>query len=228
MNLSEICLIRSRRRTLSLEMTAGLELRIRAPYGMRVKDIRRFVQSRRAWIEKTRTQLQSRHERIRARGLYWEGQVFAFLVDADLKTRFEFYGDRFLMHPLWVTDYAETVEKWTRAKAAKLLAERTEELAGHCQIPVRRFCIGTGTSRWGSCSRSGNIRLNRRLLWVPPQVRDYVIIHELCHRLEFNHSQRFWREVEKRCPDYQTHRAWLREHAGLLHLRVPAPERLPA
>ncbi len=67
-------------------------------------------------------------------------------------------------------------------------------------------------SNWGSCSRTGNINLSTRLLFAPPKVQDYVIIHELAHLLEFNHSKRFWQLVAAADPDYKMHAAWLKTH----------------
>ncbi len=67
-------------------------------------------------------------------------------------------------------------------------------------------------SNWGSCSRTGNINLSTRLLFAPPEVQDYVIIHELAHLLEFNHSKRFWQLVAAADPEYKSHAAWLKMH----------------
>ena len=67
-------------------------------------------------------------------------------------------------------------------------------------------------SNWGSCSRSGNINLSTRLLFAPPEVQDYVIIHELAHMVEFNHSKKFWALVAAADPNYKTHMAWLKQH----------------
>lgn len=67
-------------------------------------------------------------------------------------------------------------------------------------------------SNWGSCSRSGNINLSTRLLFAPPEIQDYVIIHELAHLIEFNHSPRYWAIVAKADPDYKNHIEWLNQH----------------
>ncbi len=72
-------------------------------------------------------------------------------------------------------------------------------------------------SLWGSCSRAGNLNFNWRLTLAPPEVLHYVVVHELSHRLEMNHSRRFWAHVEKLCPDYRVHRRWLRKNAEALH-----------
>lgn len=75
-------------------------------------------------------------------------------------------------------------------------------------------------SRWGSCSAKGNLNFNCLLMLAPEEVQDYVVVHELCHRKEMNHSDRFWREVEQALPDYRQRRAWLKEHGGDIMSRM--------
>jgi predicted metal-dependent hydrolase len=83
-------------------------------------------------------------------------------------------------------------------------------------VPVRRISIRNQRSRWGSCSRRGTISLNWRLIQAPPAVRDYLILHELAHFREMNHSQRFWREVARLCPQFAEAERWLNQHSDLL------------
>ncbi|HLP75919.1 MAG TPA: M48 family metallopeptidase [Candidatus Paceibacterota bacterium] len=83
-------------------------------------------------------------------------------------------------------------------------------------LPVRRVTVRNQRSRWGSCSRRGTISLNWRLIQTPAFVRDYVILHELAHLREMNHSPRFWREVERLCPDYRRAEKWLKENKSLV------------
>ena len=81
---------------------------------------------------------------------------------------------------------------------------------GHVRVKDQR-------SLWGSCSRAGNLNFNWRLTLAPPEVLNYVVIHELAHRLEMNHSRKFWTHVEKICPDYRVHRGWLRKNGEALY-----------
>lgn len=76
-------------------------------------------------------------------------------------------------------------------------------------------------TRWGSCSARGDLSFNCLLLLCPPEVLDYVVVHELCHRRHMDHSGRFWAEVAVMLPDYQARRAWLREHGPALMARLP-------
>jgi predicted metal-dependent hydrolase len=97
-----------------------------------------------------------------------------------------------------------------RDQARRELPARLMELAAAHGLTVTRVSIRNQRSRWGSCSRSGHICLNWRLITMPPSVRDYVLIHELMHLKRFDHSPRFWKLVAAACPDYRAQRAWLR------------------
>lgn len=90
-------------------------------------------------------------------------------------------------------------------------------------LRYRKVFIKNQRTRWASCSKKGNLNFNWRLLWAPPEVLDYVIVHELCHLVEMNHSPRFWAQVALWCPDYKKHRKWLRVHGRDLG-RGPRPE----
>jgi predicted metal-dependent hydrolase len=81
-------------------------------------------------------------------------------------------------------------------------------------LDVKHIVIRNQRSRWGSCSCNGTISLNWRLIQLPDHVRDYIIIHELMHLRELNHSPRFWQEVEKACPDYRAAEEWLKQNSG--------------
>jgi predicted metal-dependent hydrolase len=104
-----------------------------------------------------------------------------------------------------------------RARAARELPSRLLELAARFGLSVRRISIRNQRWRWGSCSGQGHICLNWRLVEMPGEVRDYVLIHELMHLRRMDHSAKFWALVAEACPGYQQARHWLREHArGLL------------
>ncbi len=84
-----------------------------------------------------------------------------------------------------------------------------------------RVTIRNQKSKWGSCSSDGNLNFNCLLMLAPDSVRDYVVVHELCHRRQMNHSPSFWAEVEKVLPDYRERRRWLKEHGAELMARNP-------
>jgi predicted metal-dependent hydrolase len=108
------------------------------------------------------------------------------------------------------TDLRPNVERHLHHLAALELPARVLELAAAHQLVAKRIVVRNQRSRWGSCSQRGTISLNWRLVQTPPSVRDYIILHELAHLKEMNHSKQFWREVERLCPDYAEAERWLK------------------
>jgi predicted metal-dependent hydrolase len=107
-------------------------------------------------------------------------------------------------------DVRPTVERWLTAEARRVLPTELLALAAVQGIRVARISVRNQRSRWGACSPTGTITLNWRLIQVPAFVRAYVLLHELMHRRELNHSRRFWRLVAACCPRHQEARRWLR------------------
>ena len=103
-----------------------------------------------------------------------------------------------------------------RLEAEKALGERTAFFAKVMGIDYGRITVRNQKTRWGSCSAKGNLNFNWRLILAPGEVLDYVVVHELAHRREMNHSERFWRLVENILPDYQRQRRWLKENGETL------------
>ena len=114
------------------------------------------------------------------------------------------------------SDLRPAIERHLRRLAEKELPARVLEYAAAHQLSVRRVTVRNQRTRWGSCSRHGTISLNWRLIQTPLFVRDYIILHELMHLREMNHSPRFWRQVESVCPDFLQAERWLKQHSGLL------------
>ena len=113
---------------------------------------------------------------------------------------------------------AEPTEKLTREKvialaeeALKVIPERVEYFAKVIGVTYGKITVRNQKTRWGSCSSKGNLNFNCLLMLAPPEVLDYVVVHELCHRKQMNHSKAFWLEVEKVLPDYKEARKWLKE-----------------
>ena len=106
-------------------------------------------------------------------------------------------------------------------QARKVISERAAYFAPIVGVTYGRITIRSQHTRWGSCSSKGNLNFNCLLVQVPSEVLDYVVVHELCHRKEMNHSARFWAEVEQVLPDYQTRRKWLKDNGSALIGRLP-------
>ena len=116
---------------------------------------------------------------------------------------------------------AEPTEKLTREKvialaeeALKVIPERVEYFAKVIGVTYGKITVINQKTRWGSCSSKGNLNFNCLLMLAPPEVLDYVVVHELCHRKQMNHSKAFWLEVEKVLPNYKEVRKWLKEEGS--------------
>ena len=120
-----------------------------------------------------------------------------------------------------VTALSETEQKALAKLAAQVLPSKVQHFAAVIGVSYGRITIRSQRTRWGSCSAKGNLNFNCLLMLCPEEVMDYVVIHELCHRKEMNHSPAFWAEVETYCPDYRIHRKWLKENGASLIARLP-------
>jgi len=115
-------------------------------------------------------------------------------------------------------DFRSIVEQRLRMLAMHELPQRTREMAASHALQVLRVSVRSQRSRWGSCSRSGTISLNWRLVQTPQLVRDYVIVHELMHLRHMNHSAAFWNAVELAFPEWKQAEAWLKAQTDLLRM----------
>lgn len=193
-------------------------LRVTVPWWGRKAEALRFVESQADWIARQRAKRAAVDRTWRA------GKTV--LVDGDLRTiDVRPDGARHAVHvgdaragivAAADADARTTVEAWLRARAKATLPAELQALAARHAIAVSGVAIRNQRSRWGSCARGGAISLNWRLVQVPPAVREYVLVHELMHCRQMNHSARFWRLVAAACPDYLAARKWLRVEGAAL------------
>ncbi len=175
--------IRSDRKTVSLELKRDGAILVRAPRKLPDAKIREFLASREVWL---RAHLAKQAE-----------------VDE------------------------EGSERLTQEEIDELFRDALDDLPARCRryaplvgVHYGHITIRNQRTRWGSCSSEGNLNFNCLLILAPPEARDYVVIHELCHRIEMNHSPRFWAEVARVCPDYKAQRKWFREHGPAIMKRM--------
>jgi len=120
-----------------------------------------------------------------------------------------------------VEKFSDQQLKDLKERAAQLLPARVAWFAQLLGVTYKRITVRAQHSRWGSCSAAGNLNFNCLLALVPEEVRDYVIIHELCHRVHLDHSRAFWDLVATRDPSWRQHRQWLKTQGGNLIRRLP-------
>jgi len=108
----------------------------------------------------------------------------------------------------------KAIQDWYRAEATVVIKQAVWRMSRRLGLKVNSIMIRNQRTRWGSCSSLGNLSFNFKLATAPQEVIDYVVLHELMHLKEPNHSRRFWALVEKECPDYRIHRQWLKQIEG--------------
>ena len=110
------------------------------------------------------------------------------------------------------------VGQWYQQRAEERLPKIVAKLSKEIGVDYGDIEIRYFKSRWGSCRADGRLQFNWRLMMAPPQIIEYVVVHELCHRIHLNHSRMFWREVEQQMSDYKQNRKWLKARGHLLAL----------
>jgi len=197
-------------------------VRVTVPRGGSRLEATRFLQKHAAWIAQERDRVTAAHVTPS-----WTNGATTMLRGAPVTIRIEGdetsglrtarYGERSVVIPAGATDLRPFIEADLRLLAREELGPRLHAFAAAHNMTVAGFTIRNQQSRWGSCSKSGRIALNYRLVQMPPSVRDYVLLHELMHLSQQNHSRRFWRLVEAACPDFRDAERWLKVHGrGLL------------
>ena len=179
----KVMVIRSNRKTVSIEIKPDMTVTVRAPRSVSERQLERILQEKDNWIQK-------HIEQMKMKNAGAGEQDINPLTDEDIRRL---------------------------ANDAKMyIPERVEYYAGIIGVSYGRITIRNQKTRWGSCSAKGNLNLNCLLMLTPEDVQDYVVVHELCHRKQMNHSKQFWEEVEKVLPDYRERRMWLKEHGSAI------------
>ncbi|NLV58494.1 MAG: M48 family metallopeptidase [Clostridiales bacterium] len=213
-------LVRSNRRTLALTIDSAGTLTARAPLRMPQRDIEAFIRQKQEWIDAKQAQLR---RQAKERSVYElsEGGLLPFYGEF-LTLRFrDVTSPKVLSGVLLLPRKKPAVTSlvgWLRTQAQSLLGERVTRLAKAMNLAPSSIHYTTARTRWGSMNNRGALRLNLALLLCPPSMADYVIVHELAHMLQPNHSRAFWALVEQWMPGYEDRRAWLKQNSHLTGL----------
>jgi predicted metal-dependent hydrolase len=206
-----------RARRYLLRLRSDGTVRVTIPRRGTISEARAFASRNIGWLER-------QFQRLAARPkipvtwnpgteIHFRGELVRIGSDADGWVHF---GSERVKVSDAAADLRPAIQQHLRKLATRELPLRVMELAVFHGISVSRVSVRNQKSRWGSCSRRGTISLNWRLIQTPGFVRDYIILHELAHRRQMNHSAKFWREVERLIPDYLQARQWLKQHSKLL------------
>ena len=208
----------SRRRTLGLTVTAH-EVRIHAPSWTPRAEIESYVVHQHDWLRRAWARMQARTPQPVVSALTevtYLGRILALDIRPALFSDVRRHGDTLHVHVPHDTDHQTLIRDWLFARATRLLAWRLARIARKLGRTPSRFALSNAQTQWGSCTRSGHVRLNWRLVQAPLTLIDYVAAHELAHLVHLDHSPRFWAQVAVLCPEALARRAELRKMSTTL------------
>jgi len=216
-------IIRSKRKSLSIEVKPDGRLIVRAPKAASDAQIKALVAAKADWIRKTRARLSQQYPNLQPK-TFTPGEKFWFLGEqyplalTDRQRPLLHLDGSFLLSRAAHDRAREVFIEWyreeTRAITQRLIADYTKQYG----FRVRQVRITSARTRWGSCSSKHTLNFTYRLCMAPLHIIEYVVIHELVHLRNHNHSKAFWNAVAELDPEYQTHRAWLRRNGPRLTL----------
>ncbi len=220
-------LIRSRRRrkTLSLRIEEDGRVVLSVPYRTPKGEVQRFLREKEAWILQ---KVSEREERIREnRKAFVPGERFLFLGESyPLEIRntdcreppLTFSSGKFILGQGYADRARDLFIEWYKREAKEIIVKRVNSYSQKLFLFPKSIRITSARSRWGSCSRGNRLSFSWRVILAPLAIVDYILIHELAHIKEKNHSRPFWRYVESILPDYRERRIWLKENGHRLGL----------
>ncbi|MFP4370503.1 MAG: M48 family metallopeptidase [Candidatus Kapaibacterium sp.] len=212
-------IIRSGRKSIAIEVKPGGRVIVRAPAGISLNRIDEIVSRRREWIIAKQKEIAEKapppRTYARDEEFWFMGKKYPLNIIKDEKYAFRFDGRGFIMSEE-CRPYGESCfALWYKEQARHILPGRTYGFARKYGFKPAKVKISSADTRWGSCSTRGNINYSWKLILLPVPLIDYVIIHELAHLIEHNHSRDFWAIVEKIYPDYKKARKWIKEKGGM-------------
>jgi predicted metal-dependent hydrolase len=224
----EYTLIQSSRQNVLFQALPEAGLRVYAPKYLRLRDVDEMVRQRADQLLDMQRRSEARLEADRrahpvtdGSPILIEGKRCILRLHRGSRRSGRLAGDEYhltLPNPDSDPDVRAAIRATLSTAALARIRERLNYYAPRIGRVHGRIAIREQKSRWGSCSSKGNLNFNWKLIMAPPQALDYVVIHELCHLHEFNHSPRFWTLVAGQMPDYEVWKKWLKAHTDDLYL----------
>jgi len=223
----ELVIQKSKRKSMTIAIQPDGNLLVKAPFFLSDDEIVKWVKTKTGWIIRQRAKILEQQQGSSPKQ-YAAGEKFLYLgqeyvLDVRLSEgRAGMVGlveDKIVLFTR--TAESAVIQKilndWYDKQAKTVISKRVRYYAEQMGEIYGRIIIKSQKKRWGSCSSARNLNFNRRLIMAPPEVLDYVVVHELCHLRQMNHSKEFWKEVEVVLPNYKLHKKWLETNGHLLN-----------
>ncbi|MBV8880433.1 MAG: M48 family metallopeptidase [Planctomycetaceae bacterium] len=215
-----------RARYLRADIGLRTGLRVTLPEGLSESRVDSFLRSRRRWLLGALGRLERLASIIPDRSLEhgttvpYLGETLTINLSTGTPVRVGRLGDSLIVHVPRRTRRAvqAALEEWYRGEAARVLESIARDLGRRHGLDFRKIVIRDQKRRWGSCSSSGTLSFNWRLLLAPAEIPRYLVAHELSHRVHPDHSRRFWAKVAELCPGFQEQERWLKRNGVSLVL----------
>ena len=210
--------VKSERKTLYLTVERDNSIVIKAPKKASDEQIRKFFEKKQLWIYTKLEEKKYLSNTLKNREfLNWEWFFYFWrmyklkLVDNE-NFKLRFYKNTFELNNNFTENWKEIFIDWYKTKFKEKTYKRVEFLASKYWFSPNKISVKDLGNRWGSCTKNNNINFHWKVMLAPISVIDYIIIHELCHIKEKNHSPRFWDMLYKYMPDYEYHKEWLKRN----------------
>jgi predicted metal-dependent hydrolase len=216
-------IIRSKRKTFSLEIKPDGRLVVRAPQTASKAHIQAVVDQKAHWVTKTRARLAKQYQDVKPKTFtggekFWYlGQQYALQLTDRQRPLLDLDGT-FNLSRTAQSQAREVFVAWYREETRQITQDLIHKYAQSYGFKVKQVRITSARTRWGSCSSKNNLNFTYRLCMAPLDVVEYVVVHELVHLQVRNHSRAFWQAVEGIKPDYRNQRTWLKKNGALLTL----------
>ena len=215
-------LIRSKRKTISILISPRGKVVVKAPTNCSVAYINEVIKKRESWIISHQQKIINRAELNRDilnyKNILYLGNIYRLALADNIK-RITLYNDAlYIPYKMPKNKIKPNIVKWFKERALKILENRINFYANTMQLFPKSFSLNNTKTSWGLCNSKQEVKLNWRTAMLPPDLIDYVVVHELAHLAEFNHSKRFWEIVVKTLPDTKKRRSDLKKGDYLLTL----------
>lgn len=218
-------LLKTRRRSLEIRVVDPDDIRVYAPERARLQDVDRFMTGQLHWIQNTVDTLRAyRQEHARSHPvsdgsmLLYRGEPLTLHIREGARDHVEMREGEWTVYASDTGDQAirQLLRRHLTECARREIAQKVKHYAERVGRAPGRIAVRDQRTRWGSCSSKHNLNFNYKLIMAPEEALNYVVIHELCHLYDFNHSARFWARVQSHQPDYPVWKKWLKDHGEIL------------